>query len=75
MTDIIAVGGQTSHLAKSLQKAAARYDKDLDGRIKRLTALISPAVIIVLAAVVTIIAHCFASSIISASLGTRAQTD
>jgi type II secretory pathway component PulF len=74
MTDIIAVGEQTSHLAKSLQKAAARYDKELDGRIKRLTALISPAIIIFLAAVVTVIAYCIVSSIFSAVSGIRAQT-
>src|SRR5688572_23565903 len=49
MTDIIAVGEQTGHLAKSLQKAATRYDKELDVRIKRLTALISPMIIIFLA--------------------------
>ena len=37
MTDIIAVGEQTSHLARALMKAAARYDTELDTRIKRLT--------------------------------------
>ncbi len=74
MTDIIAVGEQTSHLAKALNKAAARYDKELDARIKRLTALISPAIIIFLAAVVTVIAYCIVSSIFSAVSGIRAQT-
>jgi type II secretory pathway component PulF len=74
MTDIIAVGEQTGHLAKSLQKAAARYDKELDTRIRRLTALISPAIIIFLAGVVTVIAYCIVSSIFSAVSGIRAQT-
>ncbi len=74
MTDIIAVGEQTSHLAKALNKAAARYDKELDARIKRLTALISPTIIIFLAAVVTVIAYCIVSSIFSAVSGIRAQT-
>jgi type II secretory pathway component PulF len=74
MTDIIAVGEQTSRLAHSLQKAAARYDKELDARIKRLTALISPVIIIFLAAVVTVIAYCIVSSIFSAVSGIRAQT-
>ncbi|HWB05257.1 MAG TPA: type II secretion system F family protein [Verrucomicrobiales bacterium] len=74
MTDIIAVGEQTGQLAKSLQKAATRYDKELDVRIKRLTALISPAIIIFLAAVVTVIAYCIVSSIFSAVSGIRAQT-
>ena len=74
MTDIIAVGEQTGHLAKSLNKAATRYDKELDSRIKRLTALISPAIIIFLAIVVTIIAYCIITSIFSAVSGIRSQT-
>ena len=74
MTDIIAVGEQTGQLAKSLLKAAARYDKELDGRIKRLTALISPTIIIFLALVVTVIAYCIVTSIFSAVSGIRSQT-
>jgi general secretion pathway protein F/type IV pilus assembly protein PilC len=74
MTDIIAVGEQTGHLAKSLQKAATRYDKELDVRIKRLTALISPMIIVFLAVVVTIIAYCIVTSIFSAVSGIRSQT-
>jgi len=74
MTDIIAVGEQTGHLAKSLQKAATRYDKELDVRIKRLTALISPMIIIFLAVVVTIIAYCIVTSIFSAVSGIRSHT-
>lgn len=74
MTDIIAVGEQTGHLSRSLEKAATRYDKELDTRIKRLTALISPAIIIFLAAVVTVIAYCIVSSIFSAVSGIRSHT-
>jgi len=74
MTDIIAVGEQTGHLSRSLEKAAGRYDKELDTRIKRLTALISPAIIIFLAAVVTVIAYCIVSSIFSAVSGIRSRT-
>jgi type II secretory pathway component PulF len=74
MTDIIAVGEQTGHLAKALQKAAIRYDKELDARIKRLTALISPVIIIFLAFVVTVIAYCIVTSIFSAVSGIRSQT-
>lgn len=74
MTDIIAVGEQTGHLSRSLEKAAVRYDKELDIRIKRLTALISPAIIIFLAAVVTVIAYCIVSSIFSAVSGIRSRT-
>ena len=74
MTDIIGVGEQTGHLARALQKAAGRYDKELDGRIKRLTAMVSPVIIIFLAIVVTLIAYCIVSSIFSAVSGIRAQS-
>ncbi|MDB6149575.1 MAG: Type pilus assembly protein PilC [Chthoniobacter sp.] len=74
MTDIIAVGEQTGHLAKSLEKAGLRYDKELDSRIKRLTALISPVIIVFLAGVVTVIAYCIVTSIFSAVSGIRSQT-
>lgn len=74
MTDIIAVGEQTGNLSRSLEKAAGRYDKELDTRIKRLTAMISPAIIIFLAAVVTVIAYCIVSSIFSAVSGIRSRT-
>ena len=73
MTDIVAIGEQTSHLSKSLLKAASRYDKELDVRIRRLTAMISPVIIIFLAIVVTIIAYCIVSSIFSAVSGIRAS--
>lgn len=74
MTDIVAVGEQTGHLAKSLEKAGMRYDKELDARIKRLTALISPVIIIFLAVVVTVIAYCIVTSIFSAVSSIRSQT-
>jgi general secretion pathway protein F/type IV pilus assembly protein PilC len=73
MTDIIAIGEQTGNLAKSLLKAANRYDKELDTRIKRLTALISPVIIVFLALVVTVIAYCIVTSIFSAVSGIRSR--
>lgn len=73
MADIISVGEQTGHLARSLLKAASRYDRELDARIKRLTSLISPIIIIFLALVVTVVAYCIVSSIFSAVSGIRAE--
>jgi general secretion pathway protein F/type IV pilus assembly protein PilC len=74
VADIIAVGEQTGHLARSLLKAGARYDKELDVRIKRLTSLISPVIIVFLAIVVTVVAYCIVTSIFSAVSGIRSQT-
>jgi broad specificity phosphatase PhoE len=46
LTDIISIGEQTGQLARSLQKASSRYDKELDRRIQRLTSLVSPVIIV-----------------------------
>ncbi len=74
LTDIISIGEQTGQLARSLQKASSRYDKELDRRIQRLTSLVSPVIIVFLAVVVTIIAYCIVASIFSAISGIRAKS-
>ena len=74
LSDIVAVGEQTGQLSRSLQKAAGRYDRELDGRIRRLTSLVSPVIIIFLAIVVTIVAYCIVASIFSAISGIRAKS-
>ena len=71
LSDMVAVGEQTGQLGRSLQKAAKRYDKELDGKIKRMTALISPVIIIFLAGVVTVVAYSIVTSIFSAVSGIR----
>ena len=74
LSDIVAVGEQTGQLARSLQKASGRYDRELDARIRRLTSLVSPVIIIFLAIVVTIVAYCIVASIFSAISGIRAKS-
>jgi general secretion pathway protein F/type IV pilus assembly protein PilC len=71
MADMVAVGEQTGRLGRALNKAARRYDKELDAKIKRLTAMVTPAVIIFLALVVTVIAYSIVTSIFSAVSGIR----
>lgn len=71
MTDLIAVGEQTGHLSKSLQKAATRYDKELDGRIKRLTAMITPIIIVFMALIVSVVAYSIVSAIFQSVGGLR----
>ncbi|NDC01157.1 MAG: hypothetical protein EBZ83_07045 [Verrucomicrobia bacterium] len=39
--DLVAVGEQTGDLAKALEKAGMRYEKEMDRRIQRITALTS----------------------------------
>lgn len=74
MLDIIAVGEQTGRIGHSLEKAGVRYDKELDKRIKRLTGLISPIVLIFMAIVVTIVAYAIVSAIFQSVSSVRTRT-
>lgn len=72
LLDVTAIGEQTGHLGKSLEKAAARYDKELNGRIKRLTAMITPVIIVIMAVIVTIVAYSIVTAIFKSVNGIRA---
>ncbi|MGK0187592.1 MAG: type II secretory pathway component PulF [Verrucomicrobiales bacterium] len=71
LSDMIAVGEQTGNLGGSLQKSAARYDKELDRRIKRLTSLISPIIIVFMAGIVTVVAYSIVTGIFTSIQGIR----
>lgn len=71
LSDMIAVGEQTGKLGTSLQKSAARYDKELDRRIKRLTSLISPIIIVFMAGIVTVVAYSIVTGIFTSIQGIR----
>ena len=63
LIDMIAMGEQTGRLGHALQKAAARYDKELDKRVKRVTSYITPVVLAIIFTVVTIVALAIVTSI------------
>ena len=63
--DILAVGEQTGDLAGSLARAAKRYDRELTSRIGHLTTLIQPAVILIVALFVGVVAYSMISGILS----------
>ncbi len=65
LLDILAVGEQTGNLSGSLQRAAKRYDRELSGKIQVLTTLIQPAVILIVALFVGIVAYSMISGILS----------
>ncbi|PTY02278.1 hypothetical protein DB346_09200 [Verrucomicrobia bacterium LW23] len=73
LLDFIAVGEQTGDLAASLGKAGARYDKELSRSIIFLTSLIQPAIIIVMALLVGLVAYAIVSGIFSAVSGLRVR--
>jgi type II secretory pathway component PulF len=71
--DMIAVGEQTGDLAKALERIGRRYDKELNIKIQRLTALVQPVVILVMAGMVGVIAYSIINGIFDAVSGLRPQ--
>ena len=74
LVDMIAVGEQTGQLGKSLEKTALRYDKELDKKIKRMTAMISPVIIIFMAVIVGVVAYSIVSAIFQSVSGIRGRS-
>lgn len=64
--DLVGVGEQTGDLASSLEKAAARYEKEMNRRISRITALIQPVVIVGIALLVGVVVYSIITSIFEA---------
>ncbi len=73
LVDMIAVGEQTGEIGKSLEKAAVRYDKELDKRIKRMTAMISPVIILIMAVVVGVVAYSIISAVFQSVNGIKSR--
>lgn len=69
--DLVAVGEQTGELGKALDKAGARYEKEMDRRIQRITALIQPVIIVIIALVVGAVVYSIITSIFDAMSGMR----
>jgi type II secretory pathway component PulF len=69
--DMIAVGEQTGDLSQALERIGRRYDKELNVSIQRLTSLIQPVVILVMAGMVGLIAYSIINGIFDAISGLR----
>jgi type II secretory pathway component PulF len=69
--DMVVVGEQTGNLPLALEKAGSRYDKELNIAINTLTSMIQPAVIVVMAGVVGIVAYSMMGGIFQAVSGLR----
>ncbi len=67
--DIVSVGEQTGKTASALEKAGVRYDKDLNKRISRFTALIQPAIVVVMAGIITVVALSIITGIMKSASG------
>lgn len=52
LIDMVSVGEQTGKLDESLERAATRFDKELDGALKKLMELVTPVVLVVMAVLI-----------------------
>jgi type II secretory pathway component PulF len=73
MLDILAIGEQTGDIATSLERAAKRYDRDLTSRIGHLTTLVQPAIILLVAFFVGIVAYSMIAGILSSVSSLKAR--
>jgi len=71
--DLVSVGEQTGDLATALEKAAARYEKEMRLRIQRITALVGPVVLIAIAAILGLMIYSIITSIFQAISGLRVR--
>jgi type II secretory pathway component PulF len=71
--DMVAVGEQTGDLAKALDKVGKKYDKELNLRIQRLTSMVQPVIILVMALMVGVIAYSIINGIFDAVSGLQTR--
>jgi type II secretory pathway component PulF len=73
LMDILGVGEQTGDIASALERAAKRYDRELTSRIGHLTTLIQPAIILLVALFVGIVAYSMIAGILTSVSALRAR--
>lgn len=73
MMDILAVGEQTGEIAGALERAAKRFDRDLTTRIGHLTTLVQPAIILLVALFVGIVAYSMIAGILTSVSSLKAR--
>ena len=61
---MVSVGERTGKIEQSLRRAAERFDKELDNSSKRVMALITPVVLIMIASLVGVMAYMIIMSIL-----------
>jgi len=73
LMDILSVGEQTGDIASALERAARRYDRELTSRIGHLTTLIQPAIILLVALFVGVVAYSMIAGILTSVSALRAR--
>jgi general secretion pathway protein F len=63
LLDMVSVGEQTGDLAGSLRKAAERFDRELSKKVDKLSAMVQPLIVCLMAGMVGIMAYLMITSI------------
>jgi type II secretory pathway component PulF len=63
LIDIVSVGEQTGKLSEALEKGAERFDRELAKRVERLTAMIQPLIVFLMAGMVGTMAYLMITAI------------
>ncbi len=71
LIDIVGVGEQTGKIGPALQRGATRYDKEFNAQVQRLTVMIQPAIILMVALFVGVVAYSMISGILTSVSGLR----
>lgn len=73
LLDILGVGEKTGDIATALERAARRYDRELTSKITLLTTLIQPAIILLVALFVGVVAYSMIAGILTSVSSLRAR--
>lgn len=73
LIDVVTVGEQTGDLAGALVRGAKRYDREFTNRIQRLTTLIQPVTIMIVAIFVGVVAYSMITGILTSVSGLRGR--
>ena len=71
LIDIVSVGEQTGKLAEALGKGASRFDRELSSRIEKLSAMIQPAIVCLMAGLVGTMAYLMITTIFKTISGMK----
>ena len=64
LLDMVSVGERTGKIEQSLRRAAERFDRELDNSSKRVMALITPVILILISILVGMMAYLIFMSIL-----------
>ena len=63
LIDMVSVGEQTGKIDEALARAAERYDKELNGALQKIMALVTPAVLVMMALLIGAMAYLMITAI------------